>query len=109
METTVSQPFIFIIMLYGGILVGVAYDIYRCFRVLMKKGRWITAILDTLFIITLGVIVVFVMFTANQGELRLFTFIGFALGFALYIAGVSPFITFIGRKLSSWYKKRKEQ
>lgn len=109
METTVSQPFIFLLMLYGGMLVGVAYDIYRCFRVLMKKGRWITALLDTLFIITLGVIVIFVMYSANLGELRLFTFIGFTVGFALYMAGISPFIIFVGRKISSWNKNRKNK
>lgn len=107
METTVSQPFVFLLMLYGGMLVGAAYDIYRCFRVLMKKGRWITALLDTLFIITLGLIVVYVMYAANLGELRLFTFIGFTIGFALYMAGISPFIVFICRKISSWNKKRK--
>ncbi len=109
METTVSQPFIFLLLLYGGMLVGAAYDLYRLFRVLMKKGRWITALLDTLFIITLGVIVIYVMYTANMGELRLFTFIGFVVGFALYMAGISPFIVFIGRKVSLWNKKRKSR
>ncbi len=109
METTVSQPFVFLLMLYGGMLVGAAYDIYRCFRALMKKGRWITALLDTLFIVTLGAIVIYIMYTANMGELRLFTFIGFTVGFALYMAGISPLIIFAVRKFSLWNKNRKSR
>ena len=87
-------------------LVGIAYDVYRCIRKIIKRGRWLTALLDTLFIITLGLVVVFVLYTANQGELRLYTFIGFALGFALYIAGVSPFVQYIAYKVKKWMNKR---
>ncbi|MDD5016563.1 MAG: spore cortex biosynthesis protein YabQ [Eubacteriales bacterium] len=103
METTASQAYIFMITLYGGILVGVAYDVYRGIRKAFRNGRWLTALLDTLFIITLGIIVVFVLYTANQGELRLYTFVGFVLGFALYMAGLSPFISYLAKKIK---KKR---
>lgn len=109
METTVSQPYIFLIMLYGGILIGVAYDVYRGIRKAVKKGKWITAIFDSLFIITLGLIVVFVMYTANQGELRLFTFVGFALGFALYMAGLSPFISYLAKRINARFEKSKKK
>jgi spore cortex biosynthesis protein YabQ len=107
MENTSSQSFIFIITIYGGMLTGIAYDFYRCIRKALKSGRWLTAVLDTLFIITLGFIVIFVMYTANQGELRLYTFIGFSLGFVLYIAGVSPFISFLAKKITEKLKNKK--
>lgn len=109
METTALQPYIFMITIYGGMLVGLAYDFYRCIRRAAKSGRWVTAVLDTLFIITLGLIVVFVMYMANQGDLRLYTFIGFALGFALYIAGISPLVQFLVKKASEFVKKRKNK
>ncbi len=108
METTVPQIYIFLITLYGGMIAGFAYDIYRGIRRSFKTGRWMTALLDTMFIITLGAIVVAVMYAANAGELRLYTFIGFVLGFALYMAGISPFLSFIARKLSQWSAKRKK-
>jgi hypothetical protein len=47
------------------------------------------------------------MYMANQGELRLYTFIGFVLGFTLYMAGISPFVQFIAKKISEAFKKRK--
>lgn len=109
MESTAPQIYIFLITLYGGILAGIVYDIYRCIRRAAKKGRWLTALLDTLFIVTLGMIVLVVMYAANAGELRLFTFVGFALGFALYMAGLSPFISFLARKIRSRYSKNKKE
>ncbi len=109
METTAPQPFIFMFTIYGGMLVGVAYEFYRLLRKAVKRGRWVTALLDTLFIITLGLIVVFVMYVANQGDLRLYMFAGFALGFALYIAGISPFVQFVFRKVSGRLRKGKSK
>ncbi len=108
METTVPQIYIFLITLYGGMIAGFAYDVYRGIRRSFKTGKWVTALLDTMFIITLGAIVVAVMYAANAGELRLYTFVGFVLGFALYMAGISPFLSFLARKLRKWLSKNKE-
>ena len=106
METTGAQPVIFMITLYGGIVLGIAYDIYRALRKAMKKGRWLTFLFDSLFIITLGLIVTFVLYTANFGELRLYTIVGFVLGFALYMAGLSPLFFYIVRRIKAKKKKR---
>lgn len=105
METTTPQPIIFMITIYGGMIIGIAYDFYRSIRKALKKGKWITAVLDTLFIITLGLIVGYILYMANQGELRLYTFIGFTLGLVLYIAGISPFVFFIAKKIQERIKK----
>ena len=108
METTEPQAFIFLITLYGGMVAGLVYDVYRAIRKLTKSGRWMTALLDTLFILTLGVVVTAVLYAANSGELRLYTFVGFVLGFALYMAGLSPFILFISRKIRKRLKMRQK-
>jgi spore cortex biosynthesis protein YabQ len=107
METTAPQIYIFMITLYGGILAGVAYDIYRWIRRAAKKGRWLTVLLDVLFIITLGFIVLAAMYIANAGELRLFTFLGFALGFGLYMAGLSLFFRFIVKRIKARARKKR--
>ena len=99
METTAPQIYIFMITLYGGMLAGVAYDIYRCIRRVARKRRWLTVLLDVLFIITLGLIVFMSMYAANEGELRLFTFVGFALGFGLYMAGLSLFFSYLAKRI----------
>ena len=109
METTTNQPLIFLLTICGGILAGIAYDVYKGVRRAVKAGKWGIAVLDTLFILTLGAIAVFVLFIANQGELRLYAFIGFALGFLLYMAGLSPFLSYIGKKLIKKTEKRKNR
>jgi spore cortex biosynthesis protein YabQ len=81
------------------LLAGLAYDIYRGIRRIARRGRWLTVLLDVLFIITLGLIVLVAMYAANAGELRLFTFVGLALGFGLYMAGLSLFFRFIIEKI----------
>ena len=109
METTAPQIYIFMITLYGGLVAGFTYDIYRFIRKVVKRGRWLTALLDVLFIITLGLIVLGIMYLANEGELRLFTFVGFALGFALYMAGLSVFFGFIAKKISRRRERSRSQ
>ncbi len=109
MENAASQPLIFMITVYGGMAAGAVYDVFRGIRSAMKRGRWLAAVLDTLFIIALGLIVVFVLYSANMGELRLYTFVGFALGFALYIVGVSPFISYLAARIRDAVKKRQKK
>jgi len=109
METTAPQVYIFMITVYGGLLAGVAYDIYRLIRRIAKKGRWLAVLLDVLFIITVGLIVLAAMYVANAGELRLFTFLGFALGFGLYMAGLSAFFRFIGNRVRQHIDKSRGQ
>ena len=98
MESAASQPYIFLITIYGGMVAGAVYDVFRRIRHTLKCGRWSSALFDTLFIIVLGAIVAFVLYTANMGELRMSTFVGFALGFALYIAGLAPVIAYLARR-----------
>lgn len=99
MESAASQPLIFLVTVYGGMAAGAVYDVFRGIRSAVKRGRWLAALLDTLFIVVLGLIVVFILYSANLGELRMYSLVGFALGFALYIVGISPFISFIAAKI----------
>ncbi len=95
MDTTTAQPYIFLVTIYGGMVAAAVYDVFRGIRRGMHRGRWFAALLDTLFILLLGSVVAFVLYTANMGELRLYTFAGFALGFALYIGGLSPVAAYL--------------
>ena len=109
METTANQPLIFLLTICGGILAGIAYDVYKGVRRAVKAGRWGIAVLDSLFILTLAGIAVFVLFIANQGELRLYAFVGFALGFAIYMAGLSPFLSYLSKKIIEKYGERRNR
>ena len=109
MDTTSTQPYIFLITIYGGMVAGAVYDVFRGIRHALHRGRWLAALLDTLFILLLGVVVVFVLYTANMGQLRLYSFVGFVLGFALYIVGISPLISFLAARLKGRKSKSSEK
>ena len=110
MDTTIGQSYIFLATVYGGLITGIIYDVYRMLRRALKAGRVVTAIFDILFSLCTLAIVAGVLFTVNSGEIRFYTFVGFALGFFIYIIGISHFLSFIfGRIYKRLKKKRTEE
>lgn len=94
---------------YGGIITGVLYDAYRILRRALRAGRIVTALFDTMFVLCALAIVVAVLYTVNSGELRAFTFLGFALGFFIYITGISCFLHYIFQKIFRKAKNNPER
>lgn len=84
METVNFQFFVFMYTVYGGILIGIVYDIYRVVKGRNNKERIITSIWDAIFLIFVLAIVFWAIFSSNYGQLRFYVFIGFLLGFYLY-------------------------
>ena len=67
---------------------GLWYDLLRSVR-----RRWgLTALLDSLFGLTVAVALLLFALTAGRGEFRLFFFGGIFCGAALYFLTVSPYI-----------------
>lgn len=106
MDTTFDQSYIFMATVYGGLITGIIYDIYRTLRRALKAGKIVTAIFDILFCLCALTVVAGVLFTVNSGELRLYTFIGFALGFFIYIIGISHFLNYLFGKVYNRIKKK---
>jgi len=100
-QGTEAQPLIFLLTIYGGIALGVVFEAYRALRKAARKRRFIAPVYDTLFIAVMGALAVTVLYFTNMGELRLFTIVGFILGFALYLSGISPLVMLIIRRIRS--------
>jgi spore cortex biosynthesis protein YabQ len=109
METTLNQSYIFMATVYGGIITGIVYDVYRMLRRALKAGRAVTAIFDILFTVCTLAIVAGVLYAVNSGEIRAYTFLGFALGFLSYIVGISFFLKYIFTRLGSKAKKKQAE
>ncbi len=105
MMTTEPQISVFLITLYGGIASGIIYDIYRALRKVTGQKRLTTALIDAVFVLIIGAVILSMLYIANKGELRLYTFVGVALGFALYMTGLSPFIIFMYGKIKNRLQK----
>lgn len=93
MESSVqSQAYIFFTTLYGGVVMGFVYDMYRIFRYYLKPKKVATFIEDFIFWIIMSVIFLTVILYTNWGEIRGYVFLGFFSGAFLYSRFLSKII-----------------
>lgn len=88
----VSQANLFLIFTLDGILIGLLFDIFRILRKSFKTADIVTYIEDTIFWILTGVIILYSIFVFNNGEIRLFMFIGILLGISFYLLLFSKYV-----------------
>ena len=82
---TLSTQFMTMLAMIGmGIFFGAGLDTYNRFLKRSKRKNWLVFINDLLFWILQGLLIFFVLFRVNQGELRIYIFIALLCGFAAY-------------------------
>lgn len=73
-------------MFASGTGLGIIFDVYRVLTGQLRVPRWLISILDLIYW-TLATFLVFqVLYSSNQGQLRLFVFIGLFAGATFYWA-----------------------
>lgn len=109
MEIVQFQSFVFLYSVYGGILIGISYDIYRVIRGRNKSEKLIASVWDILFIFSVFTVIIWVVFSSSYGEIRPYVLIGFLVGFFLYekLLGriAAGLFCFLYRKISIFLKK----
>lgn len=88
----VSQANLFLIFTVDGILIGLLFDVFRILRKSFKTADIVTYIEDIMFWILTGIIILYSIFAFNNGEIRLFMFLGLILGIAFYLLLFSRYI-----------------
>lgn len=100
-----NQAQLFLIFTINGILIGLLFDFFRIARKVFHTSDFVTYIEDILFWILTGMIVLYSIFVFNNGELRLFMFLGILLGAIIYMISISSYIIKINIKLVNYFKK----
>lgn len=72
-------------MIIGGIYIGFAQDTYRRFARLWQKSRLLVYLLEILFWLSQTVLLFYVLFRINDGEVRFYIFLACLLGFSIYV------------------------
>lgn len=80
-----NQMYLFFIFIANGILIGILFDFFRILRKSFKTSDIITYLEDFLFWILTGCSIIYFMFAFNNGEIRLFMFLGIIIGIAVYM------------------------
>lgn len=94
-----TQFLTMLMMIAGGVYIGMALDSYREFEKLMKRRRLLTIMFEILFWILQGMILFYLLFIVNYGELRLYIFLAILCGFAAYQALLKEKYLFIFHKV----------
>lgn len=87
-----NQAILFLIFCINGIIIGLLFDFFRILRRSFKTHDIITYMQDVLFWVLTGFILLYSIFTFNNGEIRLFMFLGVALGVIFYMLCLSSYI-----------------
>lgn len=99
------QLFNLIAFALTGITIGILFDIFRIIRKSFKTPDFVTYIEDIIFWILTGIILLFTIFTFNNGEIRIYIFIGLILGLCLYILTLSKYFIGISVTILKFIKK----
>ena len=94
-----NQAQLFLIFVVNGILIGLLFDFFRILRKAIKTKDIVTYIEDILFWILTGFILLFSICTFNNGEIRLYMFIGTFIGVFLYMISISTYVIKINMKI----------
>jgi spore cortex biosynthesis protein YabQ len=76
-------------MLACGLALGVIFDTYRVLTGQLRVPRWLISFLDLLYWTGATLLVFKVLYFSNQGQLRLFVFVGLLGGMLLYFMWIS--------------------
>lgn len=81
---TVGQGALFLWMMVAGMIVGLWYGITALLRRILRAKLLLSFVCDLLFALGAAAILLGFMFVGNYCQMRLFLFLGAALGFSLF-------------------------
>ena len=88
----ILELYTFLTTIYGGIIAGLAYDLYRTIRYFSKPNKIMTYLEDFLLWLIIALIFFFTLTKANLGEIRGYIVFGFFLGVVVYMLVFSKYI-----------------
>lgn len=90
-----NQVQTFIITIATGIILGVMLDFYRIFRINIRKHYLCTMVTDLIYWLLATIVIFIALLIGNWGELRLYVFLGLAVGAISYFRIFSKKFIFI--------------
>jgi spore cortex biosynthesis protein YabQ len=72
-------------MVASGAGLGAVFDVYRVLAGYFRLPRWVYALLDLVYWLLATILVFAVLFHSNEGQVRLFVFLGICIGVWFYL------------------------
>lgn len=87
-----NQAYLFIVFSLTGVVIGLLFDFFRILRRSFKTSNIITYFEDVLFWILTGVLILYNIWYFNNGEIRIYMFLGIIIGVLIYMLTLSNII-----------------
>ena len=84
-----NQSYLFLIFSLTGVAIGFLFDFFRILRRTIKTSNIMTYIEDILFWILTGLLILYNIWFFNNGEIRIYMFLGIILGILIYMSTLS--------------------
>lgn len=79
-----QEAYILLATIYGGIIIGFIYELYKVFRNLFRPKKLATNLQDMFFWSIITCVAFYVLIFSNNAQLRVYNFLGFLVGGLLY-------------------------
>lgn len=94
-----NQAYLFLVFSLTGVAIGVLFDFFRILRRTIKTSNIITYIEDVLFWILTGLLILYNIWYFNNGEIRIYMFLGIIMGVLIYMSTLSNMLIKIFSKI----------
>ena len=94
-----NQAYLFLVFSLTGVIIGILFDFFRILRKTIKTPNFITYIEDISFWILTGILILYNIWYFNDGEIRIYMFLGIILGILIYMSTISKLIILIFSKI----------
>ncbi|MGI6081517.1 MAG: spore cortex biosynthesis protein YabQ [Limnochordia bacterium] len=79
-----SQILALVVMVVTGLVTGFIFDVYRVVRSLVQPNRQVSVVMDLIFWLLVTPVIFMLLIACNWGQIRLYVFLGMALGLFCY-------------------------
>ena len=94
-----NQAYLFLVFSLTGVAIGILFDSFRILRRTFKTSNIITYIEDVLYWILTGLLILYNIWYFNNGEIRIYMFLGIILGVLIYMSTLSSILIRIFTKI----------
>ena len=99
-----NQTYLFLVFSLTGVFIGILFDFFRILRKSFKTSDILTYIEDIIFWVLTGILVLYNIWYFNNGEIRLFMFLGIIMGTMIYMLTLSNIVIKIFYSIISFLK-----
>ena len=96
-----NQAYLFLVFSLTGVEIWILFDFFRILRRTIKTGNIVTYIQDILFWILTGILVLYNIWYFNNGEIRVYMFLGIIIGTLIYMSTLSNIFVKLFTKILS--------